>query len=143
MSPRDDGVGADLLQAVPVLCERGVTGLRLVVDQPEVEPLGTLGVIRRRTATAPVREIDHDLSAGVDSLAAHAAQIGQRQGYDICWRAAGRKPVEGAQRAAGSAMPVFDGSPLALTATKARPARTTMQLALVHVARERMTNLLG
>ena len=45
-------------------------------------------------------------------------------------------------RAAGSAMPVFGASPWALTATKARPARTTMQLALVHVAGELMTNLL-
>ena len=39
-------------------------------------------------------------------------------------------------------MPVFGGYTLARTATKARPARTTMQLALVHVAGDLMTNLL-
>ena len=56
------------------------------------------GSNRATDVTTACREIDLDPSAGVHSLAAHAAKIGERQDHDIRRRAAGRKPVEGVHK---------------------------------------------
>ena len=108
--PRYHGVRADLHQGVPVLRERGVTGPRLVVDQPEVERAVQPEVIGRRIHGPVARSTMTRPPAFTASLLTP-----RRLESDRITTFAGAPPAanrsKALTRATGSAIPVFGGSP--------------------------------
>lgn len=142
MAPRHHGVRADLHQRISVLRECGLTGSRLVVDQPKIEH----AVRRKQLNGGPhgtCRQINRDPSAGVHGLAAHPAKIGERQNHDVRWRADGCKRVE-SRHERGRVRHSGVGRIAACTDRHERDAaNTATHIALVHVIAELMTNLRG
>ena len=75
-----------------------------------------------------------DAPAGVQRFAGQSPKIGERKAQHAAWVAAHDRS-KALTSAAGSAIPVFCGSPSALTATMTSAARTTTGAARLHLAR--------